>query len=129
LGCIAGGRLSRRHGSAKVAVAALAGSAFCGFIFPWVAGSAVIAMVVLLAWGVTVVADSPQFSAISARAAPPQIVGSALAIQNSIGFAITIVSIHLATGWIGALGAYSAWLLVPGPVLGLLAMRPLLRAG
>jgi MFS family permease len=127
LGCILGGRLSRRHGSARVAVAALAGSALCGFVFPWIAGSGLLALVVLVAWGITVVADSPQFSALSAKAAPPQIVGSALAIQNSIGFAITIVSIDLATTRIGAMGAYSAWMLVPGPVLGLLAMRPLLR--
>jgi MFS family permease len=127
LGCFVGGWLSRRHGSARVAVAALAGSALCGMVFPWVAGSASIALIVLVAWGITVVADSPQFSALSARAAPPRIVGSALAIQNSIGFAITIASIDLATRSIGAMGAYSAWLLVPGPLLGLLAMRPLLR--
>ena len=126
IGCIAGGQLSRRHGSVRVAMAALAGSALCGLVFPWVAGSETLALVLLLAWGVTVVADSPQFSALSAMAAPPGIVGSALAIQNSVGFAITLVSIDLATTHIGALGAYSSWMLVPGPVLGLLAMRALL---
>ena len=126
IGCIIGGWFSRRHGSARVAVAALAGSALSGLVFPWVAQSEVPALLVLIAWGITVPADSPQFSALSARAAPPHIVGSALAIQNSIGFAITLVSIDLAASFVGRMGAYSAWMLVPGPVLGLLAMRPLL---
>ena len=127
LGCIAGGYLSRRHGSARVAAAALAGSALSGLAFPAAAGHASLALLVLVVWGITVVADSPQFSALSARAAPPHLVGSALAIQNSIGFAITIVSIDMATDWISSIGARSAWLLVPGPVLGLIAIAPLLR--
>ena len=127
LGCIVGGYFSRRHGSARVAAFALAGSAMAGAVFPSVAAHSWLALPVLLAWGITVVADSPQFSALSARAAPPHLVGSALAIQNSIGFGITIISIDMATAWISSIGAHSAWLLVPGPVLGLVALAPLLR--
>jgi len=128
LGCIVGGYFSRRHGSARVAAIALAGSAMAGAVFPAVAAHSWLALSALLAWGITVVADSPQFSALSARAAPPHLVGSALAIQNSIGFGITLISIDLATAWISSMGAHSAWLLVPGPVLGLVALAPLLRA-
>jgi len=129
LGCFVGGHYSRRHGSAKVAAAALAGSALTGLLFPYVAAHSALALGVLVAWGFAVVADSPQFSSLSARAAPPHIVGSALAIQNSVGFAITLVSIDLAAHWIPAMGAKSAWLLVPGPILGLVAIAPLLKPG
>ena len=130
LGCVLGGWWSHRVGSARVAALALAVSALCCAVFPlsgdWPAG---IKIALLLLWGASVVADSPHFSALSARACSPEIVGSALAFQNSVGFAITMFSIYLGTAWVGAWGMDIAWLLLPGPVLGLIGLFPLWRRG
>ena len=126
-GCIAGGLLSQRIGSAQVAASALAISGLCCFCYPLTSGwPAWASMALMLVWGASVVADSPHFSALSARACPPQIVGSALALQNALGFATSMVSIYLSTHAVADMGKSIAWLLLPGPLFGLWGLRRLM---
>lgn len=128
LGCVLGGIWSRRVGSARVAATALAASGLMCLGYPLIPDAwPLVQLGALMFWGVCVVADSPQFSAMSSQYAPPQWLGSALVLQNGVGFFITVLSILL-LGWaVQQWGSMGLWLLAPGPVLGLWALRPLLK--
>jgi MFS family permease len=130
LGCMAGGLVSLRLGSARVAFAQLSASGICCLLSPLLFHAPTwLFLAFLLFWGIVVAGDSPQFSALNAAYAPRELVGSALTIANCIGFAITIGSIELLNAAAGYLGAQWLFvLLAPGPVFGLAALLPLLRA-
>lgn len=129
LGCAVGGMLSRLWGSLRVARLALLVSGVCCVLSPWVfdAPAGIVALFWFV-WGFSVVADSPQFSSLSARFAPAAAVGTALAMINALGFSLTIVSMSVCS-WL--LQEYAVqWVmqvLVLGPVFGLLALRGLPR--
>ncbi|HSV71200.1 MAG TPA: MFS transporter [Methylibium sp.] len=130
LGCVLGGKVAARHGSARVAGTLLATSGLCCLATPLAlgAGDGWFALW-LLVWGVSVVGDSPQFSALSASNAPREAVGSVLTLVNCIGFAISIASIELFVRLAGRLPL--EWLLPTlaiGPLLGLWGLAPLLGA-
>ncbi len=77
----------------------------------------------MIFWGIMVVADSPQFSALVAQSSQPEVRGSAITITTSIGFAITIFSIQLLNFLQQRLQPQLLFLLLsPGPILGLIAL-------
>lgn len=129
IGCAGGGYLVRFMGGSWVASAQLAISGLCCLLSPllFLAPTPVF-LAFLLIWGITVSGDSPQFSALNAQNAPPTLIGSALTIANSIGFAIATVSILL-LGYLSTAIAtqYLFIVLLPGPLFGLYAMWPLLK--
>jgi MFS family permease len=128
LGCAGGGLVSLRAGSARVAFAQLAASGVCCAVSPLLFHAPTpVFLAFLVFWGIVVVGDSPQFSALNAQNAPRELVGSALTIANCIGFAITIGSIQLLGALAVSMSASLLFLaLTPGPVLGLIALAPLL---
>ncbi|UOD50055.1 MFS transporter [Orrella daihaiensis] len=129
IGAVTAGRLSRHLGSPRVAAVALLSSGLMCLTYPFIPDSLwVIKALVLIIWGLTVVSDSAQFSATSAKLCPPNLVGGALAIQNSIGFFISTVSIMLVMALYESAGSAVVWYLLPGPVLGLLLFKRLLTA-
>jgi MFS family permease len=130
VGCIAGGLISLKAGSARVAFAQLATSGACCVLSPlFYHAPTPFFLAFMLIWGVTVLGDSPQFSALNAQNAPRDLVGSALTIGNCIGFSITIASIQL-LNQLTIAGTDNPLFFLPlaaGPLFGLIAMMPLVR--
>lgn len=130
IGSAAAGVLADRIGKARIAAWAMIVSAACcaaaGFVF-----RAPVPILVLFAvvWGIAVVADSAQLSALVAEYSPRDHVGTALTIQTCAGFLLTMASIRLLPVAAETLGWQWAFLaLVPGPISGALALRGLIRA-
>jgi MFS family permease len=128
VGCVAGGIVSQKIGSASVAFVQLCLSGLCCLLLPVFLELQFPAFAVaMIFWGIVVVGDSPQFSALTAAYSPKELVGSALTISNCIGFGITILSIQM-TGWLAGVipPQYISISLVAGPALGMMYLRPLL---
>lgn len=126
ISCILGGYFVKKHSSKGVASFMLLLSGLCCLVSPWLHALPLpISLAILIIWGFGVVGDSPQLSTLVAQSAPPTVVGTALTLVNSIGFGITILSIQLLTRaqLQFPLQSWYFILLVPGPILGLWALR------
>ncbi|WP_020404515.1 MFS transporter [Gracilimonas tropica] len=125
ISCAIGGYLSLKKGSKWVSMVALSGSGLCCLLLPLSFGLPVVLfLLLLLMWGIFVVPDSPQFSTLVARSSDKAYVATGLTIVNSLGFALTIVSIQLISFlWIYTNNEAIFWLIAAGPICGLLAIR------
>ena len=125
LSCVVGGYFSLSFGTKRVASLALLLSGLCGLVSPLMFQSSFPALFIafLLFWGMMVIADSPQFSTLVAQNAPPESKGTALTIVNSIGFAITIISIQLLSFLQSGMNPILLYVVLAlGPLLGLMAL-------
>ncbi len=131
IGCVGAGALADRWGRTTLTIIAMGLSGSSAIVIGFLFGAApalVIAVAVL--WGITVVADSAQFSTAVSELAPPGTAGSALALQTAAGFLLTATTIYLvslldpgdAGGWRLAFA-----LLTIGPIVGIAAMLRLRR--
>jgi MFS family permease len=123
-GCVALGLLADRFNRARMAAAAMLASGSCALLIGSTAGwSLPLTLVLAAIWGVTVVADSAQFSACTTLCAPPALVGTMLTVQTCAGFLLTVPAIQLMAWAVPALGWGGAFaILAAGPLLGALAM-------
>jgi MFS family permease len=127
LGCWAGGLVSDRWGRTTLTIAAMAASGACAAVIGLTfGGPPVLTLLVAIVWGVTVVADSAQFSTAVTELSPPAYVGTALTTQTCAGFALTTLSIWLIPPIVAAVGWRWAFAtLAVGPALGVVAMARL----
>lgn len=127
--CVVAGGWGDRIGKAEVTIIAMAVSAAAAIATATSFGGPVwLTLVLILIWGMAVIPDSAQFSAIVADHAAPELSGSLLTLQTALGFTLTIATVQLTPvaallwGWPVVLAALSI-----GPIYGIIAMRPLRR--
>jgi MFS family permease len=125
VGCLGGGFLADRIGRREVARGAMMFSGTLAALSPFLFGAPPwLLLAALLLWGIAVIADSAQFSALATELAPPHAVGTALALQTSLGFLLTIASIQLVPILAGALGwRWALMVLAVGPMVGVRVLR------
>jgi MFS family permease len=127
IGSAAAGFYADRVGKARIAAWAMIVSGACcaaaGLVFR---APAPVVFLFAAIWGVAVVADSAQLSALVAEFSPRDHVGTALTLQTCSGFLLTMASIRLLPIAAQTLGWQWVFLcLVPGPLFGVLALRAL----
>jgi MFS family permease len=129
IGCLLGGKYADRFGRTLVtSVAMLISGTSAGFVGLFFGGELAVLLPLLGIWGVSVIADSAQFSAAVSELAPVEYVGTALTLQTSLGFLLTCATIYL----LPLAAQYVGWrwcmsLLAIGPAVGIWAMLRLRR--
>ena len=129
IGCVIGGWMADRAGRTAVTIGAMIISGACAIVIgPASRGPVILLVAITLVWGLSVVADSAQFSACVTELVPAEYTGTALTLQTSLGFLLTMVSIRSIPLWVAQWGwTYAFMPLAAGPLLGSIAMWRLRR--
>ncbi|HET9226239.1 MAG TPA: MFS transporter, partial [Thermoanaerobaculia bacterium] len=128
VGSVLAGLLADRLGRTRVTVWSLAVSGACALGVGFFFGHPAPLTVLCLIWGFAVVADSAQFSAAISELADPRYVGTALTLQTSLGFLLTLFTIRMIPPLVEAIGWELAFMVLAlGPVFGIVSMLRLRR--
>jgi MFS family permease len=130
IGSLIAGRLADRLGRTTLTITSLVISGLCALSVGLLYGGSPLALAVLCAvWGFAVVADSAQFSACVSELCRPEYTGTALTLQTSLGFLLTLATIRMIPPlerWVGWSWAFA--FLAIGPAVGVWAMSALRRS-
>ncbi|MGH6914615.1 MAG: MFS transporter, partial [Geminicoccales bacterium] len=124
LGSVVAGKLADRLGRTLITSVSMAVSGLCALAAGLLFGASPLLLVPLvLIWGFAIVADSAQFSACISELGERAYMGTALTLQTSLGFLLTLASIRLVPVFEGRWGwEWAFTFLAIGPALGILAM-------
>lgn len=127
IGCVVGGLWADRIGRPAIVNSSMLVSGLCCLLAGFALGySFWLVAAVTIVWGIFVVADSAQFSAMVTEVAPRHAVGTALSLQTSLGFLLTTITIQVvpllqeSIGW-----RYAFSVLALGPAFGIWAIMKL----
>jgi MFS family permease len=129
LGSLVAGRLADRLGRTAVVIAALGVSGACALgVGLGYGGDPAWLVALCLVWGFAVVADSAQLSAAVSELCRPEYTGTALTLQTSLGFLLTLVTIRTVPALADGIGwRWTFASLALGPAAGIWAMAVLRR--
>ena len=127
IGCLVAGLAADRWGRTRITMIALATSGSCAILVGHLfGGSPALLLLLCVVWGISVVADSAQFSAAITELSPPEQIGTMLTIQTCLGFLLTMLTIHLVPFLVDRIGwSHAFTFLAAGPVFGIYAMARL----
>ncbi len=123
IGCVTAGLVADRIGRTTITILSLVLSGVCALTAGLFFDHPGILTALCLLWGFAVVADSAQFSAAISELSDPRYVGTALTVQTSLGFLLTLLTIQIMLPFQEAVGwEYAMMILAIGPVFGIWSM-------
>jgi sugar phosphate permease len=129
LGSLLAGLVADRWGRTTVAIASLVVSGACCLLAGQLADAPLLLTALCLIWGFAVVADSAQFSTAVTELSDPRYVGTALTVQTSLGFLLTLLTIRMVPPLVDAWGwSWAFAVLALGPAAGITSMLALRRS-
>ena len=127
--CPLAGLFADKIGKAKITIVAMSVSGFSAlFAALFFGGPVELMFVIVLIWGLSIIPDSAQFSALIADYSPSELSGSIMTLQTALGFALTIITIQVTPMIANVLGWPTVFIILAlGPLLGIWSMYPLLK--
>lgn len=126
-GCVWGGLAADKKGRERLVTISLLASGSCCLLSAIFFGTSLLLLAPLtLVWGFFVIADSAQFSTLVTESVPPHAIGTALTLQTSLGFLLTMLPMQT----VPLFAAHAGWRwafvgLSIGPIAGIAAIRRL----